>query len=172
MRKCAIIIATVLILGIIGGVAVYYRYYSDDGYLGFTGSAAVYYRHYDDDGFSDLLTRHLKKNLTKKLTLNETQKVELNQLTESLATTFKAGKKSFRALRTTGLNDILSLLEANKLDQEEALKMVQAHLATIESHAKEMISSAADFTDSLTAEQREKLKKIIERRVSKRRNHD
>ncbi len=142
--------------------------------LGLIGSATAYYRHhggYDHDRSGSHFTKYIKQNLTEKLALNETQKVELDQWTQSLTTTLMAGRKSFKEQRIVGLNEIFSLLEADKFDQEKALNLVQERLSMVESHAEEMISSAAGFTDSLTGEQRGRLKEIIEQRMSKRHHY-
>ena len=142
--------------------------------LGIVGSAAAYYRHhggYGHDRYGSHFTKHIEQNLAEKLALNETQKVELSQLTQSLMTTLMAGRKSFEEQRIFDLNEIFSLFEADKFDQEKALKMVRERLSMIESYAEEMILSASGFTDSLTSEQRGKLKEIIEQRMSKRHHH-
>ena len=152
MRKRSIIlIATVLSVGIIGGAAAYYRHHHGPGH----------------DNYASHFTKHIERKLTKKLTLNETQKAGLGQLTQSLMTS----RQSFKEQRIFDLNEIFSLLEADQLDQEKALNLVRERLAMIESHAEQMISSAAGFTDSLTGEQRAKLKEMIEQRMSKRRHH-
>lgn len=164
MRKCSIIIiATVLSLGIVGGVAVYcwQQHHSGQGHHQYGKNQ------HGNKQEGNFFGKRIGKHLSKKLELNETQKVELKQLTQSLTTMWREGKKTFREQRIAGLNEMLSLLDANKIDQEKALNLVRDRLAMVESRAEEMISSASGFIDSLTSEQREKLKEAIEKRISK-----
>ena len=152
MRKRAIIlIATILSLGVASSAFAHYRHH---GY--------GYGEH--GNGFA----KHIERNLTEKLELNETQQAELQQLTESLMTS----RKSFRKQRFFDFDEVVTLLESNQLNQQRALEMVRARLAMIESQAQEIIASASGFTDSLTAEQRAELKEIIEQRVSGRQHRN
>lgn len=153
-KRSIVVIAICVCLGISGGV-VWYQYRDN--------------HEHGHDGYAQ---RFLPPRiLIKKLALDEAQQAELKKLSRSLIDSVRAGRESLREQRIVGLAEILSLLEANKINQEKALEMVRERLATVESYAREIISSAAGFTDSLSTEQRRKLQQIIEQRTPER-EHD
>ena len=141
-KRSKIILSSVLAIGLTGSIVAYAK----NGHHGF----------------------HMKERLTEKLQLDDTQSNQLDSLIETMKTT----KMAFKSSETVKLDDIFSLLDADKLNQEEAMVMVRQKLAEVEEHAEIMIASTATFTDSLSADQRATLKKMAkDRSENHRRRH-
>ena len=102
-KRSKIILSSVLALGLTGSIVAYAK----SGHHGF----------------------HMKERLTEKLELNDTQSTQLDGLIETMRTT----RTSFMASDAVKLDDVFRLLDANALNQEEAMVMVRQKLAEIES---------------------------------------
>jgi Spy/CpxP family protein refolding chaperone len=94
------------------------------------------------------------KRMTHKLDLNETQVTHLKAVQQLMSQHHKAKKEQ-------GRGELLSLLDAPELDQNQALSLLENRTEQIKQNAPEMIAAIADFTNSLSAEQRTELKQVV-----------
>lgn len=102
--------------------------------------------------------------VTDRLELNETQKGKLETFAQSLAGLRDQWREKRREVKT----ELLSLLESPRLDRGRAAALLeQRHLAWRE-RGRELVDQFAEFSDALSAEQREKLSTLIEERASRR----
>jgi Spy/CpxP family protein refolding chaperone len=95
------------------------------------------------------------KRMTHQLDLNEAQITNLKAVQQLFANHHneKKAKKG---------GELLSLLDAASLDQAQALHLMQSRGEERKAKAPEMIAAIAVFTDSLSTEQRAKLKKTLQ----------
>lgn len=94
------------------------------------------------------------KHITSQLELNETQVAKLKAVQQQFAAQHRAMKLKYR-------DQFLSLLDAPKLNQSQALSLLQSRGEQMQKNAPEMIAAIAEFTDSLSNEQRAKLKQML-----------
>lgn len=104
--------------------------------------------------------RHIEK-LGKELNLNEAQTAKLNTVTETL----RKGRETMRSKHDETRKTALALLDQPKLDRQRALGLVQQTTRDFNDHAPEMIAAAADFFDSLTPAQQQKLRTDLKDRM-------
>ncbi len=98
----------------------------------------------------------MEKRMTKKLDLNESQVAKLKTVQQIFIDFHKQRKENTR-------QELLSLLDAPELDQSKALSLLEDRGAQIRKTAPQMIAAIAEFTNSLSDEQREKMKKVIQK---------
>jgi Spy/CpxP family protein refolding chaperone len=96
------------------------------------------------------------KRMTHKLDLNNAQVANLKAVQQLFANHHKE-KKAQKG------GELLSLLDAPALDQAQALHILQSRGEERKAKAPEMIATIATFTDSLSNEQRAKLKETLQR---------
>ncbi len=132
--------------------------------LGLVGGAIAYHKSgHKHEGYA----RHLQSKLTKKLDLDEAQRAALDQVTQSMM----ESRKAFKNRKMLDLNQVLALLDADRVDQQKAMEMVRHRLSAIALQAEQMIASASGFTDSLSSEQRMELKQMVEKHMKHRKHH-
>lgn len=129
-----IIIGTVVSLGIIGGLATYATAYHGGG-----------------------INCHKSEYLANYLNLNDEQKQNLANLKTTIAAEKKAHQENHPREK------IMGLLSEPKLDQEKALAIMDERFTAIQTSAPKVIAAIATFTNSLTDDQRAKLKEMMER---------
>ncbi len=139
-RRTKIIIASILSLGAIGGVAATQL---KDG-CGWRGDRAA----------------HVLSKVSKELDLTAAQQEQLQILTDQ----FKEARNSFRDHRQQRHLEIVSLLDSDTLDRDKAFEMFEQSQQKLEQRAQVMIAAMADFTDALDTEQRTRLRELIEKR--------
>lgn len=102
--------------------------------------------------------------VTKRLGLDETQKSKLETLGESLAGLREQGREKRRETKT----ELLSLLESPSLDRDKAAALLEQRHVAWRERGRELVEQFADFSDSLSADQREELRTLIEERARRR----
>jgi Spy/CpxP family protein refolding chaperone len=100
---------------------------------------------------------HGPQQVVRGLDLNEQQQANFQAVIEQ----FRSNRKEMRAQRQQRRDEMLSLLNSDKLDQTRALGMLESKTNAINARAPEMVSTIARFTDSLTPEQRHQLRERI-----------
>jgi len=97
------------------------------------------------------------------LDLNNQQKNRLDELRDELIGTSQALREDGR---TTG-EEILIILDENKMDREKALAVVHHRLETMKARAPELVNRFGDFYDSLDAEQQATVRKPVQKYVAR-----
>ncbi len=103
--------------------------------------------------------------LVENLDLSTVQQQNFDALMKKL----KSRRMESRQQRQEQRKEMLALLDSSTLDQEKAVRLVEQKARAIEKSSREMIETIALFTDSLTTEQKKKLKENIQQRMEKMR---
>ena len=106
----------------------------------------------------------LVKYTSDRLGLNEPQKTKLETFGQSLA----GLRDQWRQKRRETKSELLSLLELPRLDRDKAAALIEQRQLAWREQGRELVDRFAEFSDSLSAEQREKLRTLIEERASRR----
>ena len=119
--------------------------------IGVSGFAMA--KHHGDMG------GYMMYKLEKKLDLNETQMTNLKAVKEFMQARHKQHheKNDYKA-------EIKAMLAQPALDQAKIIGMMEDKMQEMRTHAPEMISKVAAFTDSLTPEQRAELVEMMDKR--------
>ena len=104
---------------------------------------------------------HGPQQLVKHLELNDEQQKNFEALIKEFRTTRKEMQKNSKQ----GRDEMLSLLNADKLDQDKAHGLVEGKASAVQNKAPEIIAAIANFTDSLSPEQRQQLRERITDRM-------
>ncbi len=102
--------------------------------------------------------------ITEQLELNEEQRAKLQQFVERRRAVHKAKEEKDRERR----EELLSLLDAPRLDQARAAELFKEKQQAANSCKQGMIPIFAQFSDSLSQAQRQKLKAILAKRMERR----
>ena len=102
------------------------------------------------------------EKVSKKLELNETQKIKLVNLKDELL----AVRKTMRSDRDEKRAEVLAMLQQPTLDREKANTMVQQKINVASTQAPVVIDAMADFYDSLDDAQRAELVEHIEDKMA------
>lgn len=129
--------------------------------LGGAGVAWAKHAGYCDRGDR---VQHLTERLTRKLDLNEGQQAKLQAFAEKLGA-LRAQRAERRGADREAVEQLLS---APQLDRDRAVELLDARLATVTGHKRELVEAFADFSDSLAPEQRERLAELISHRMNHR----
>ena len=98
------------------------------------------------------------EKVSKKLELNETQKIKLVNLKDELL----AVRKTMRSDRDEKRAEVLAMMQQPTLDREKVNNMVQQKINVASTQAPVVIDAMADFYDSLDDAQRAELVEHIE----------
>jgi Spy/CpxP family protein refolding chaperone len=98
------------------------------------------------------------EKVSKKLELNETQKIKLVNLKDELL----AVRKTMRSDRDEKRAEVLAMMKQPTLDREKVNTMVQQKINVASTQAPVVIDAMADFYDSLDDAQRAELVEHIE----------
>ena len=98
------------------------------------------------------------EKVSKKLELNETQKIKLVNLKDELL----AVRKTMRSDRDEKRAEVLAMMKQPTLDREKVNSMVQQKINVASTQAPVVIDAMADFYDSLDDAQRAELVEHIE----------
>lgn len=101
------------------------------------------------------------EHMVKDLDLNDEQQKNFQAVIEQ----FRSARQEMRQNRKQHRDEILSLLNADKLDQTKALGIVEGKTSNMHENAPDMIATVATFTDSLTPKQRQQLREHISDRM-------
>ncbi len=151
-----IVTATVLSVGLIGGVAAFGGYCPK-------GDGHGYGHGYGD---SQHRAERMVERIADKLDLSHDQITKLDTLKEDLLSL----RTEMRENRGQHKQDLIALMMQPTLDQAKALTMLKEKTQTMEQRAPEMITAIANFSDSLTAEQKQELAETLEKRFHGRWN--
>lgn len=100
---------------------------------------------------------HGPQHMVRGLDLNDEQQANFQAVVEQ----FRSTRMEMREQRQQRREEMLSLLNTDKLDQTRAIGMVEGKTNAVNTRAPEMIATIAKFTDSLTPEQRQQLRERI-----------
>jgi Spy/CpxP family protein refolding chaperone len=141
-KRKKIILASVLSVLTLGGFAAY--------------AGAGEHCGFGMHGFnSEKRADFMVKRMTHKLDLNEAQVTNLTGVQQLFSQHFKENK-------TKKGGELLSLLDAPSLNQAQALHIMQNRGEERKAKAPEVIAAIAQFTDSLSNEQRAQLKEMLQ----------
>lgn len=134
------------------------------GIIGVAGAGWAKHNGYCQGG--DRL-QHVSDRVTRKLDLNETQQGKLQALVETLREV-----RGDRGVRKTRLRErIDGLLSAETLDRGQALAFIEERQQEINTNKTRVVDAFADFSDSLSAQQRGALSELIAKRLEGRSRH-
>ncbi len=139
-KRTKVILASLLSLGVVGGVAA------------MQGG--------EQCGWRGEKMGHMVERVSEKLELNEAQREKLEAVRNEMSDLRDQHKNSRGERRT----EMLSLLDADTLDRDRAFSIFEARHSEMQEAARGMIATMADFTDSLSAEQRAELKTMMAER--------
>ncbi len=100
----------------------------------------------------------ITERISQSLQLNEQQEEQL----DIIALKMRKMKREHHQKHQQGRKQLVALLDAEQLDQGKALALYQKKHREMEVKAPEIISVMAEFTDTLSAEQKQKIKEFIE----------
>jgi Spy/CpxP family protein refolding chaperone len=98
------------------------------------------------------------EKISKKLELNEAQKIKLVDLKDEVL----AVRKSMRSDREQNRAEVLAMLKQPTMDRQKVNSMVQQKIDQASKHTPEVVDAIANFYDSLDDEQRAELAEHIE----------
>ncbi len=136
--------------------------------LGIAGAATAVGKH--RFGSSEKRATHMVNYISDELNLDATQQQALSVFKDQLLSSRTIAKSDMAELH----EDVNSLFTAEVFDRAQALDLINARTARIDSLAPDLIGSLADFMDSLDSEQKAQVAEFIARhkhRHSKHRNH-
>ena len=140
--------------------------------LGIIGSAAAFHKprwcsHGPGHWQSEHHAEQIVERISERLDLNEEQTAKLNQLKDRLAVL----REGFRQDREQHRAQLMELISAPELDQQQVLDMIRQRISAMEQKAPELIAAIADFHASLDLEQKQKVKEFLENRLDHGRWH-
>ncbi len=102
----------------------------------------------------------IQNRISSRLELNETQRERLS----TLGGTLIGLRDQWLETRSQGQGELLELLETPSLDRERAASLLDTRHRAWQEQSQELVAAFADFSDSLSTEQRERLRGLIEKR--------
>lgn len=102
---------------------------------------------------------YITKKISKKLDLNNDQKIYLDVLKNEVLSV----RQTMKDKRETGFTEFRELLKDERINRERANGLMDNHFQTFQSHSPALIAAAADFWDSLNPEQQEKARAKMEK---------
>ncbi|ASJ71387.1 Spy/CpxP family protein refolding chaperone [Granulosicoccus antarcticus] len=105
-------------------------------------------------------SQKMVERISSKLELNDTQSAALQIFADELTETRELMQGDGSSLRS----QMSDLITADTFDQGQALTMINDRAAAIQANAPELVAAAAGFFDGLSAEQKEQIQKMAEKR--------
>lgn len=118
---------------------------------GFLGSGLVACGHHNMD--PEDKAEWVVKKINKELELNDAQLAKLNVLKDKVL----SARKSMHENRQQHHEQVVALIQAPTLDQQQVLAMVQTHSDNLTRLSPDIVAALADVLDSLDSEQKQKL---------------
>lgn len=106
---------------------------------------------------AEIIAEKMMKHAIRELDLTAAQQANLQALQQKLIALRTEGRMEKQTTRKA----IMEQLTQPSLDQDLVLRMVRERLAMAEQRAPDLIAALATFSDSLTAEQKNKVKEKI-----------
>lgn len=103
---------------------------------------------------------YVQERLSQKLALDAAQQQKL----QTLGGTIAGLRDQWLENRRQGRDELLELLTAPTLDRERAESLLDTRHQTWQEHGRNLVAVFGDFSDSLSKEQREQLRGLIEQR--------
>ena len=103
---------------------------------------------------------YVQERLSEKLALDASQQEKL----QTLGGTVAGLRDQWLESRRQGRGELLELLTASTLDRERAESLLETRHRAWQEHGRDLVAAFGDFSDSLSKEQREQLRGIIEKR--------
>lgn len=101
---------------------------------------------------------YITQKITKKLDLNNEQKVRL----EAVKNEMLSVRKQMHGKREATKANVQDLLSTPNFDQDKALSIVDGHVNEISTQAPQIVTALADFWDSLNPEQQSRIREKFE----------
>jgi Spy/CpxP family protein refolding chaperone len=153
MKKATKVVLVSLVgLGIIGGAAAYA---GSKGRCGFGHG-------YGHGGHR--MGSHMLEHISDRMDLSAEQEEKLDDVFDEV----RQMRREIMRDRKENVQEIVGLLDAEKLDQDKALAMFNDKTDTMKQHAPEIIAAMAEFSDSLTPEQKQQVRAMMEHRLDRR----
>jgi len=150
-KSTKILIGTVLVVSSLGVVKVFAG-----------GPFGHGFSHHDGDGeMFDKITGRIAYKASNELDLTEQQKSNL----DALIMQSKVISQDMQTNRASHKEQLIQLLTADTLNQDEAMNMLMQKTENVQNFAPQMIAAIAQFTDSLDSTQKEKMKAFIQQRT-------
>jgi Spy/CpxP family protein refolding chaperone len=108
---------------------------------------------------TNLCHRRFTARLSKKLGLDEGQKQKLEELMQQL----ESNRRTHCAAHSISKTEVLALLSDSTFDRDKAAELMHEYIASTSAKGSGLINTFADFFDSLSAEQHEKLRNGMQR---------
>lgn len=106
---------------------------------------------------------HMVEHMSERLDLDAEQEQRLDAIFAQMRDLRREAMQS----RRDSMIEVASLLEAPNLDQARTLEVFSAKIDSMEQRAPQLIATVAQFTDSLTPEQKQQAKDMLERRFER-----
>ncbi|MBV1915796.1 MAG: Spy/CpxP family protein refolding chaperone [Pseudomonadales bacterium] len=116
---------------------------------------------------ANMMAERMMKHATEALDLTQEQQAYLEILQQKMIALKTDGMKGKFETR----KEVMEQLSQPTLDQAYILNMVQERLRSAEQKAPELIAALAQFSDSLTSEQKNAIKEKIEEHHKHRKDH-
>ena len=136
--------------------------------VGSSGAVYAFSKHNDWGMSPEEKVEFVTDRVTSKLDLDSKQQQNFAEL----ATTVARIMQDARITKAQDLTEIESLLQQPSFNQARALELVQQKTSMINEKAPLVIASLAVFLDSLSAEQKQQLKKFMQHRHKHSRHGD
>ncbi len=135
---------------------------------GTVGAVKAYNWHSMEQGERvEFMRGKAKERMTHRLELNEAQQAEFDQLTQVFATQFQLNAGGMQAWP----EQIKSVIDGASFDRAAANQFLSERLSAIATAQPEIINAAADFYDSLDADQQAQIRERLEKGMERGRHH-
>ena len=114
-----------------------------------------------------MMAERMMKHATEALDLTQEQQAYLQVLQQKMIALRSEGRMGKFETR----KEVMAQLSQPVMDQEHVLNLIQERLKSAEEKAPEVIAALAQFSDSLTIEQKNTIKEKIEERQKHREDH-
>lgn len=107
------------------------------------------------------------ERISDKLELDAPQKLKL----EALAAEMETQHKALRGGSANPRDDVRALIAGNQFDRSKAQALLDQKTAAVQQQAPQVLTAMADFYDSLTPAQQQKVREYLDKRGSGRGGH-
>lgn len=144
-KSTKVIVATAVGLSILGGATAiaHSKHGAGFGYGGHRG--------------------HMIEHIGERLALTTDQEGKLDSVFKEM----RDMRREMMRNRRESMEQISELLNAPVLDQQAALELFTAKVNTVEQRAPGIIAAIADFADSLTPQQKEEVREMMQQRIER-----
>ncbi|MDH3693007.1 MAG: periplasmic heavy metal sensor [Gammaproteobacteria bacterium] len=148
-RVTKVVLVTLASVGIVGGAAAYA---GSKGGCGF-GHGNGGHR----------MGGHMVERISDRMDLSADQEEKLDNVFDEM----RQMRRDVMRDRKDNIQEVLSLLDAPKLDQDKAMAMFNDKAEAIKQHAPEIVAALAEFSDGLSPEQKQQVRDMMEHRFDR-----